>query len=250
MVFNRGSLPCTDAQTVRRSACAFKSRLSGRNSVCTFVRLSMEGFTTVSSFQERLSSATQIVDTARNFSARLAKTAGTQGRLSSTGLGDAARGRDVYPCKKRGDAVGPTKSGKGSKAELLTDRNGTPLHVTIHSASPHEVKLIESLIQTVPYSLPRQTRLVYDKAADSAPLKQRLRRLGIRLICPYKKRRNRRTPKLSVRDRAIYSHRWKVERTFSWFKNFRRIVTRWERRAYIHLGFWQLACAFTILRRF
>lgn len=133
---------------------------------------------------------------------------------------------------------------------MLTDREGIPLHVTLHSASPHESTLIVPLMTSVPYSLPRRTRLLYDKAADSQPLRARLRHLGIRLICPFKKRSNGTQPKLSSRDRLIYSERWKIERTFGWFTNFRRIVTRWEKHAYIHLGFWQLACAFTILRRF
>jgi transposase len=37
--------------------------------------------------------------------------------------------------------------------------------------------------------------------------------------------------------------RWVVERTFAWLHNFRRLRTRYERRAELHLAFLQLGCA-------
>jgi transposase len=38
-------------------------------------------------------------------------------------------------------------------------------------------------------------------------------------------------------------HRWVVERGFAWLHGFKRLRTRYERRADIHLGLLQLACA-------
>jgi transposase len=38
-------------------------------------------------------------------------------------------------------------------------------------------------------------------------------------------------------------HRWVVERTLAWFSQFRRLATRYERRADIHLAFTTLAAA-------
>lgn len=43
--------------------------------------------------------------------------------------------------------------------------------------------------------------------------------------------------------------RWVVERTFSWMACCRRLVVRYERRADIHEGFLQLACALTCFKR-
>jgi transposase len=37
--------------------------------------------------------------------------------------------------------------------------------------------------------------------------------------------------------------RWVVERAFAWLHAFKRLRTRYERRADIHLGLLQLACA-------
>jgi transposase len=40
-----------------------------------------------------------------------------------------------------------------------------------------------------------------------------------------------------------------VERTFAWLHNFRRLRTRYERRAELHLAFMQLGCAVDCQRR-
>ena len=43
-------------------------------------------------------------------------------------------------------------------------------------------------------------------------------------------------------------HRWVVERGFAWLHAFKRLRTRYERRADIHLGLLQLACALICYR--
>jgi hypothetical protein len=69
---------------------------------------------------------------------------------------------------------------------VLTDGNGLPLGVTISSASPAEVKLIESLVDSRLLRR-RVRRLIYDRAADSDPLRKRLLGRGIELICPHRR---------------------------------------------------------------
>ena len=41
-------------------------------------------------------------------------------------------------------------------------------------------------------------------------------------------------------------HRWPVERTNSWLRNWRRVSTRWERRPELWLAVIQVAAAITI----
>ncbi len=43
--------------------------------------------------------------------------------------------------------------------------------------------------------------------------------------------------------------RWVVERTFAWLRQFKRLRTRYEIRADLHLGLLQLACSIICLRR-
>lgn len=76
------------------------------------------------------------------------------------------------PRRKRGGHVGPIKRGKGTKLMVLTDGAGLPLAVDIESASPTEVTFIEDLLDETPAPhVPR--RLLYDRAADSDPLRER-----------------------------------------------------------------------------
>ena len=131
---------------------------------------------------------------------------------------------------------------------VLTDAQGLPLAIDTASASPHEITLIERLLEKrVIRRKPR--RLIYDRAADGDPLRQRLKREGVDLITPH--RWNRIKPPLQDgRKLRRYCRRWKVERSISWLHNFRRLVTRYEYHAHLFHGFAQLACLIVVLGRF
>jgi len=90
-------------------------------------------------------------------------------------------------------------------------------------------------------------RVIADKAYDSDPLRERLAARDIELVAPH--RRNRVRPKTQD-GRALrrYRRRWKVERTFSWLQNFRRLVVRYERHSRIFLAFVHVACMLITLR--
>jgi transposase len=130
---------------------------------------------------------------------------------------------------------------------VLTDGDGLPLSAIISSASPSEVTLIEPLLDQ--RILRRRIgRLIYDRAADSDPLRDRLERQGTELICPHRK--NRRKPSTQDgRKLRRYKRRWKVERSISWVQNFRRIVTRYEYHSHLFHGFVKLACLVITLNR-
>lgn len=131
---------------------------------------------------------------------------------------------------------------------LLTDGKGTPLGATLAGAGQAEVTRIEPLLK---YRIPRRKpkRLIYDAAADSDPLRARLRTRGVELVCRHRKNRKRR-PTQDGRALRRYRRRYRVERSISWLKNCRRIATRYERYSHLFLGFVQLACLFTIVKRF
>ena len=131
---------------------------------------------------------------------------------------------------------------------LLTDGNGTPCGNMIESASPHEVKLIESLLANRAIRR-RPRKLIYDKAADSDPLRFRLQKRGIQLIAPHKSNRKKH-PTQDGRAFRRYKRRWKVERSISWLQNFRRLVTRYEFYHHLFQGFVNLACLINVAKRF
>jgi transposase len=96
---------------------------------------------------------------------------------------------------------------------------------------------------------PRPERLVCDKAYDSDPLRGRLRgERGIELVCPH--RRGRKRPATQDgRKLRRYRRRWKVERTFAWLGNFRRLVVRYERNLAMYRAFFHVACLVITLRK-
>jgi len=94
----------------------------------------------------------------------------------------------------------------------------------------------------------RIKRLIADKGYDSDPLRKRLKERDIDLICPH--RRGRVKPKLQDgRKLRRYRRRWKIERTFAWLGNFRRLVVRYDRLISIYQGFFHLACIVITLRQ-
>lgn len=61
------------------------------------------------------------------------------------------------------------------------------------------------------------------------------------------------TPKIARRGTphgsGLGKTRWVVERTFAWLHQFKRLRTRYEIRADLHLALLQLACSIICLRR-
>jgi len=139
---------------------------------------------------------------------------------------------------------------------VVASGQGIPLGVQLASASPHEITLIESTLDCVAVPRPGKgrprknpKRLIYDRAADSDPLRKRLKKRGIDLICPHKI--NRKKPATQDgRKLRRYKRRWKIERSIAWFANFRRLVVRYERSFSIYLAFFHIACLLITLRQF
>ena len=130
----------------------------------------------------------------------------------------------------------------------VTDAAGLVLSISIASASPHEVGLVEQalderFIQTMPQ------RLIGDRAYDSDPLDERLKRKGVELIAPHRKNRVKKKTQ-DGRKLRRYRKRWKVERFFAWLFNFRRTMVRHEYKAENFLAFVLLACMKIMLRYF
>ena len=164
-------------------------------------------------------------------------------------LGRKLRRRILRPGEKRGECVGKTKRGKGTKWMVVADGEGLPLGARLASASPAEVTLIEETLDAIPLKWPRPKRVIYDRAADSDALRERLRRRGIELICPHRKKR-RKPPTQDGRPLRRYKRRWKIERTMAWIGNFKRLLLRFERRIEIYKAFFALACIMILIRRF
>lgn len=137
---------------------------------------------------------------------------------------------------------------------VVVDGTGVPLGSQLTSASPAEVKLAESTLDAV--AVPRggrgrpkknPARVIADRAYDSDPLRWRLLQRGMLLISPHRKSR-RKPPLNDGRTLRRYRKRWKIERTFAWLGNYRRLVVRYDRHLCMYRAFFHLACALITLR--
>jgi transposase len=130
----------------------------------------------------------------------------------------------------------------------IADRSGLPISVWTTGASAHETKLVESTIENR-FIKAKPKKLIGDRAYDSDPLDQNLKRQRIDLVAPHKENRRKKKTQ-DGRTLRRYCRRWKIERLFAWIHNFRRCVTRYEYKAENYLGFVQLACIIILTRYF
>ncbi len=154
--------------------------------------------------------------------------------------------RHLYHGQKRGDCVGPTKRGKGSKIMAIADASGLLIAADVTSATPHEVRLVQQTLASG-FLSERPERLIGDRAYDSDKLDAELKEQGIEMIAPH--RRNRKKP--ATQDGRVlrrYKRRWKIERVFAWLQNFRRLLVRQENKVENFLGFLHLAAIKMFLR--
>ena len=150
--------------------------------------------------------------------------------------------------KGGGADVGPTKRGKGLKIMAIVDRHGLPLSVSTHAANHHEVRLVQLCFDFYMIEA-KPENLIGDRAYDSDPLDEELRRDGIEMIAPHRSNRSRPATQDGRRLRR-YARRWVVERFFAWVQWQRRILVRWEYYPQNFLGFVQLACLLILFKRF
>ena len=111
--------------------------------------------------------------------------------------------------KGGGDAIGPTKRGKGVKILAIVDRHGLPLSVSTHAANHHEVTLVQLSFDF--YMLEaKPAHLIGDKAYDSDALDAAMKKDGVEMISPH--RSNRKLKTQDGRPLRRYARRWLVER--------------------------------------
>ncbi len=103
----------------------------------------------------------------------------------------------------------------------------------------HESRVFERLMDSGAVRRPgrgrprvRPRRVVGDKAYSNRRIRAWLRRHGIRVTIPRTANERRRGPC----DKALYKLRAKVEQLINRLKQFRRIATRYEKRAANYLG--------------
>ena len=135
---------------------------------------------------------------------------------------------------------------------VVVEGQGIPIGVHLESAQKAEITLAETTLKSI--RVPRKqgrprTRpgeLVADKGYDSREFRLNLRRRGIHPCIP--ERRGKRPRRGRKPNLTGYRQRWKVERTFAWLGNFRRLLVRQERILGAYRGLFLIACTLICLR--
>lgn len=145
------------------------------------------------------------------------------------------------------EALGRSKGGFSTKIHLRCDGNGLPVTFLLTVGERHEAVVFEQLmsqgaVKRTGAGRPRlrPQRVSGDKGYSSGTIRRYLRRRGIRLTIPRKSNERRR----GKFDRSVYRQRNVVERCFNRLKQFRRIATRYEKKADNYLAMLTLASIF------
>jgi hypothetical protein len=73
---------------------------------------------------------------------------------------------NVRYSEKRGDCVGKTKRGKGTKLRQQADGAGTPLGIHVEKANPSEVKLLEQTLDAIKLKREKANVVVHTSLSD------------------------------------------------------------------------------------
>lgn len=110
-----------------------------------------------------------------------------------------------------------------------------------HEASVFEPLMQGGAIKRVGRGRPKQRprRVVGDKGYSSRKIRRYCRRRGMRITIPRKANEHRTGPF----DRVIYRSRNQIERLINRCKQFRRLATRYEKRAENYRAMWLLGAS-------
>jgi transposase len=150
-----------------------------------------------------------------------------------------ARGGDAAT-----EALGRGRGGFSTKIHLRAEGGGKPLTLLLTPGQWHEATAFEALmeqgaVKRIGRGRPRRRprRIVGDKGYSSRKIRRYARRHRINVTIPRKRNERRRGPF----DRAAYRARNRVERLISRCKQFRRLATRYEKRAENYRAMWVIA---------
>ena len=122
---------------------------------------------------------------------------------------------------------------------MLTDALGRPLRFILTGGQVHDSKTAADLLAGI-----RAGGVIADKAYDSNALRQTIATAGMTAVIPS----NRSRKILIPHDILVYKSRNRIERCFNKLKHFRRIATRYDRRAIHFMAFIHLASAILWMR--
>ncbi|GAC1443411.1 MAG: hypothetical protein NVSMB52_01790 [Chloroflexota bacterium] len=134
--------------------------------------------------------------------------------------------------------MGRSQGGFSTKIHLRAEGGGKPMALLLTAGQRHEQVMFEALMETGAVKRAgrgrarlRPNRVAGDKGYSSRRIRRYLRRRGIGVVIARQKRERR-----TRFDKAAYRKRNVVERLIGRLKQFRRVATRYEKRAVNYLA--------------
>ena len=165
------------------------------------------------------------------------------GCIRGAGAPTCRRGKKSSPER---EALGRSRGGLSTKIHLRVDRYGQIITFLLTPGQQHEISVSENLMeqgwikQANGRNRLRPKRVVGDKGYTSKDFRNYLRQRGVCYTIPRRSNEKRK----GKFDKEVYRERNKVERLFSRLKEFRRIATRYEKRAANYAAMLTIAAIF------
>lgn len=145
------------------------------------------------------------------------------------------------------EALGRSRGGFSTKVHVRAEGGGKPMGFILSGGERHESLYLKPLLRIGSVRRKgagrprlRPSCIIADKGYSYPPIRRLLIRRGIRAVIP--RRRDQRPLDGRHRfDSALYRQRNRVERLVGRLKQFRRIATRYEKRASSYLAMLTLA---------
>ena len=129
---------------------------------------------------------------------------------------------------QKNQSLGRSKGGFSTKIHLAVDSFGNPIRVELTGGEVHDSQRSKSLIKGIPAE-----NVLADKGYDSNEFRQSIIEMGAQPVIP--PRSNRKT--FIDYDRHLYKERNMIERTFNKLKHYRKIATRYDKKAANFMGY-------------
>jgi transposase len=137
------------------------------------------------------------------------------------------------------EALGRSQGGFSTKLNVRAEGGGKPMSFVLQPGQRHESQVFEALMEQGAVKRSRRGRprcrpgrVAGDKAYSNRRIRRWCRQHKVRVTIPRKADERRRGPF----DKQLYKLRARVEHLINRLKQFRRIATRYEKRAANYLG--------------
>ncbi len=135
--------------------------------------------------------------------------------------------------------MGRSRGGLTTKIHTVADAQGRPVRFILTSGQAADIRSAPDLLAGFTTG-----GVIADKAYDSNALRELIDQAGAEVVIPS----NRSRKILIPHDAIAYKLRNRIERFFNKLKHFRRIATRYDRRAIYFLAALHLASAIIWMR--